>query len=260
MFMRLTLVVLTLWASYVACVHTIGGERLVVQPFRRDAAATDPFARGTMLVVWHLVTWVLVTLAGVVALAAIAPRFVPIIPLAGLQVAGFAVVFVFIARRELGAAIRLPQWLILGPLAAGLLATLSARPGAVAAGGLVGIIGLAHLAWVFGSTFPARDRAQLAAYVLPSRPGAMAAGRMPSRFATAAVAVVCFAMSGSLLAAFAPRSVVLAIAAVFGGRGLVGLGYGAMRRRGAPFFVYDRVVYSPGCLFIAGLAFSSVAA
>ena len=258
MFMRLTLLVLAIWASYVACVHSFGGERRVVLPFRRDGASMDPFARGTMLVVWHVVTWVLVTLAAVTALAALAPRFVPIVALAGIQAAGFTVVFVLTARRELGAAIRLPQWLILGPLATGLLATLTDRPGAVAAGGLVGLIGLAHLAWVFGVTFPARDRAQLAAYVLPSRPGRPAAGRMPSRFATVVVAVVCFAMSASLVATFAPRAVVLAIAVVFALRGLAGLVYGAARRPGGPFFVYDRIVYSPGCLFIAGLAFSSI--
>ena len=261
----------------------LGGEKRVVKPLRDSTV--DPFARGVLLVVWHMVTWALLTLTGAIALAAVSPRFGDLVAFAGLQAAGVSAVFVLVARRELGAAIRLPQWLLLGPLALGLLATQTDRPAAVAAGALVGLIGIGHLAWALGAPWPARDREQLAAHVIPrsglarsglARSGlarsGLARSGLPSRAMTLAVTFVFLATSLCLVAPevvvgrLVPGShgLVIAIATVFALRGVGGLLYWSRRResRGggapSPFFGYNRFMYSPGCLFIAALAVASV--
>ena len=158
----------------------------------------------------------------------------------------------------------------------GLLAAQSARPAAVASGALIGLIGGVHLLWVFGTPWPARDREQLVAYVMPrhgrslleSKPGS----GFPSRAATLAVTCGFLAMSACLLtppdalARLVPggRWLVLAIAGVFAMRGAFGLVYWSRKREsilGKPsvFLVYNRLVYSPACLLIAALAAASTA-
>src|SRR5689334_15928445 len=94
--MRATLVVLALWASYVTAVHVLGGAQRVVGPLRE--ARVEPFARGTLLVVWHMVTWALVTLTAAIALAALTTRFGDLVVFAGVQAAGFSAVFLVTAR------------------------------------------------------------------------------------------------------------------------------------------------------------------
>lgn len=283
--MQTTLILLATWTGYITALHLVGGEGRVVKPLR--AGKVDPFARGVLLVVWHMVSWALLTLTGAIALAAFSPRFGDLALFAGVQAAGFAVVFAVLARRELGAAIHLPQWLLFGPLALGLLATRTERPAAVAAGVLVGLIGVGHLAWALGAPWPARDREQLAAHVMPrsglprhggvgrvgrvGRVGSALPAGLPSRAMTLAVTLVFLAMSVCLVAPevvgrFVPGShaVVIAIATAFALRGVGGLLYWSRRResRGggppSPFFVYNRFMYSPGCLFIAALAAASV--
>lgn len=260
------LIILAVWSGYITCVHTFGGARRVVAPFRE--AAIEPFARGTMLVVWHMVTWSLVTLTGALALAAFAPRFHDLVAFAAIQMAGFAVVFFVTSRRELGAGISLPQWLLIGPLALGLAATELPRSAALAAAVLVGLIGLGHLAWAFGAPWPARDRAQLTAHVFPRVDGgggssdrAKRFARLPSRSITLFVTLVFLVMS-ACLAATASRGAVLGIAAIFALRGVGGLLYWSRRRERSalpsPFYVYNRFMYSPGCLLIAALAAASV--
>lgn len=258
------LFILAIWSAYITCVHTFGGARRVVAPFRE--ATVEPFARGTMLVVWHMVTWSLVTLTGALALAAFAPGFHDLVAFAAIQTAGFAVVFFVTSRRELGAGISLPQWLLIGPLALGLAATELPRSAAIAAAVLVGLIGVGHLAWAFGAPWPARDRAQLTAHVFPSVDGdgggrAKRFARLPSRSITLFATLVFLAMS-ACLAATASRGVVLGIAAIFALRGVVGLVYWSRRRERSalpsPFYVYNRFMYSPGCLLIAALAAASV--
>lgn len=144
--MKPTLVVLALWSAYVTAVHVFGGRTRVLRPFRE--ATVEPFARATMLVVWHIATWGLAMLTGTLALAAFVPGLEGVVAFTGVQVFGFAAVFIVTSRRELGAAIRLPQWLLLGPLACGLLATTFAQPGAITAGILLAALGVGHvLAW-----------------------------------------------------------------------------------------------------------------
>lgn len=251
------LLVLALWAAYITCVHTFGGARHVVAPFRD--AEVDRFARSTLLVVWHGTTWMLVTVTASFAIAAFIPSFRSAAMLGALQALGFAVVFLVTARRELGASIRLPQSALLGPMAlGGLTALVGARHGGpVAAGALVAAIALGHLAWTFGAAWPARDAEQLAQFVLPR------GSRLPPRAMTGLVAIVLGAMSASLLAfGLTDRARVLAIAAavVFAVRGLAGfLVLPIFTRSARPFSIYDRVVYSPGCLFIAALVATGLA-
>lgn len=190
-----------------------------------------------------------------------------------LWAAYVAAVFVLTARWDLGAAVRRSRWALLGPLALGLFATQTARPAAVAAGVLVGLIGVLHLVWAFGAPWPARDRERLVAYVMPRRGGSHLEGALrsglPSRAMTLAVTCAFLGMSACLLvpetvAHVVPgvRWLVLTVAAVFALRGVVGLVYWSRRResRGRTpslFFVYNRVMYSPGCLLIAALAAAS---
>lgn len=248
------LLVLALWAAYVTCVHIFGGARRVVAPFRH--AEVDRFSRSTMLVVWHGTTWMLLTVTATFAIAAFVPAFQSAAMLGALQALGFAIVFLVTARRELGASIRLPQSALLGPMALGALTALvgARHGGPVAAGALVAAIALGHLAWTFGAAWPARDAEQLAQFVLPG------GTRLPHRAVTGLVAVGLAAVSASLFAfGFTGRARALALAAavVFALRGLAG--YVVFARSPRPFSIYDRVVYSPGCLFIAALVATGLA-
>jgi Protein of unknown function (DUF3995) len=257
--MRLTLLVLALWAAYVTALHTSGGERRIVQPFRR-ARVAPPFVHGMVLVVWHMVTWALVTLTAAIAVAAWSPHGPALVILAAAQVAGFTVVFLVTSRRELGAALRLPQWLLLGPLALGLAATAAPRPGAVAAAILVALVGIVHVVWALGSPWPAADREELTAHVFPSSGRHQRSARLPSRAITLGVAAAFFTMSACLVRPGASRWLVLGIALVFAARGAGGL-FLWRQARGAPsspFHVYNRLMYSPCCLLVAALAAASV--
>ncbi len=171
-----------------------------------------------------------------------------------------------------GARGAVASWLLLGPLTLGLVAMQTARPAAVAAGALIALIGVAHLAWALGAPWPARDREQLVAYVMPRRGGSPMESTLrsgfPSRAMTLAVTCAFLAMSACLLVPDAvarvvpgARWLVPAVAAVFALRGLVGLAYWSRRRESGSagatpslFFVYNRLTYSPCCLLIAALA------
>jgi hypothetical protein len=271
--MQATYAVMAVWAAYVGSVHIFGGEMRVVRPLR--LAHVERFARGTLLAVWHMVTWALLTLTIAIALAAATPRLKDLIIFAGIQAAGFAAVFVAIARRELGAAIRLPQWLLLGPLAIGLLSAATPRPGAIAAGAMIGLLGLLHFAWALGFDWPARDRQELSAHVLPTTIAQTRAGRFAPRSMTFVVTFAFVAMSACVVApellgaAFPIRqsSLLATIAGIFTLRGVGGLLYWAKRRepKASPvrppstFVLYNQIVYSPCCLLIAALIVASVA-
>jgi hypothetical protein len=115
-------------------------------------------------------------------------------------------------------------------------------------------VGLAHLFWALGTTWPIRDEALLAQTVV-GRPGIT---HMPHRLLTALVAVALFAASvvavglADKAEGGAARTVLGALLAIlFLGRGV--LGYtSAWRRRypAEPFATLDRRNYSPLCLWI----------
>ncbi|MEQ9435811.1 DUF3995 domain-containing protein [Hyphomonas sp.] len=126
---------------------------------------------------------------------------------------------------------------------------------------VLGIAGLVHLAWAFGSTFPYANQQALARAVV----GRRGITRMPSMAASGFVALCLFAASlwalllGRLVEApvsdwlIAPGGLVLA--AVFLIRGVIGVLPTFERALPEqPFLRLNRIFYSPLCVFI-GLAF-----
>ena len=111
---------------------------------------------------------------------------------------------------------------------------MTARPEVAA---LVGL-GALHAAWAAGASFPARDRAALAAAVVGS-------DTFPSGASSAAVAGALFAAAGLVLRGH-PRPV----GAVFAARGAVGLLRPQLLPAGRrpPFPKLNARVYSPFCL------------
>ena len=127
--------------------------------------------------------------------------------------------------------------------------------------GVMGITGLVHLAWAFGSTFPYANEQALARAVV----GRRGITRMPSTAASALVALCLFGASlwalllGRLVEApvsdwlIAPGGLVLA--AVFLLRGVIGiLPTFEQALPEQPFLRLNRLFYSPLCLLI-GMAF-----
>ena len=126
---------------------------------------------------------------------------------------------------------------------------------------VLGITGLVHLAWAFGSTFPYANEQALARAVV----GRRGITRMPPMAASAFVALCLFGASlwalllGRLVEApvsdwlVAPGGLVLA--AVFLMRGVIGiLPTFEQALPEQPFLRLNRLFYSPLCLLI-GLAF-----
>ncbi|MFH1517004.1 MAG: DUF3995 domain-containing protein [Pseudomonadota bacterium] len=126
---------------------------------------------------------------------------------------------------------------------------------------VLGITGLVHLAWAFGSTFPYANEQALARAVV----GRRGITRMPSTAASAFVALCLFGASlwalllGRLVEApvsdwlIAPGGLVLA--AVFLLRGVIGiLPTFEQALPEQPFLRLNRLFYSPLCLLI-GMAF-----
>lgn len=243
-----------LWMLYTTFVHAVVGGRRVAEPLL--AANLGAFPRATLLVVWHGLTWLFLTLAVAMIGASFHAPLRLLVPFAALQISGIAVVFVVVARRALGAAIRLPQWLLLGPLAIVAASSVATRPGAVACAVLLAAVALVHLAWAVGVSWPARDRAELGLHVFGSP-------KLPGPFACAVVAAVlsvfalAFVVDPRMPAGYAVRLVVLLVFAL---RGFAGPFIDRFRPavRGSPFAIYNRFMYSPLCLLVAALTATSL--
>jgi len=238
------------WMLYTTGVHAVlGGER-VAAPL--DASGIAAFPRATLLVVWHAVTWLFLTLAAAMAAAAFAPSLRVLVPFAALQLVGFSAVFLVVARRALGASIRLPQWFLLGPLALTAGATMTSRPAALAVVAILGVIGLVHALWAAGITWPARDRRELAWHVIgrPASPGGLACLVVAGILAVFAAGFATTSDAGWV------RAVRIAVVVVFAGRGVFGLVETRMRPAvvGTPYETYSRFMYSPLCVLVAALA------
>gem|GEM_PF-463836 len=253
-----TAAALAVWAAYVTGVHVFAGARRVLAPMVR--AEMPAFARGTAVVVWHVVSWVLASIAVATAAAAFVPGGRALLAFAAVLAGGSTVIFVRGAKTSLGGAIRLPQWMLLGPLAVGLAAAafVPDHAAGVAVGLLLALVSAAHVAWAFGASWPARDAAELAAHVLPADAKRARTPTLPSRAATLAVAVVLAFMAVSIVVVRSPWPAVT-IGGLFAARGLFGLIYPAWARTRGPFGVYNRIMYSPACLLVATLAFIVVA-
>ena len=89
--------------------HVFGGGSEVHDPLQ--AALSDPFLAAFAAVLWHMITMVLVVLAG--GLWVLAQRHDPALEaiLSGLQL-GFAALFVFYGLTRLGTVLPMNQWII----------------------------------------------------------------------------------------------------------------------------------------------------
>lgn len=249
--MASTLLLAAVLMLYTTFVHAVPGGKHVVGPLR---AATDvvPFSRATLYVVWHAVTWMFLSIVAALIAAALLPAAQWVVPLAAMQIAGFAIVFMVVARRTMGAVILLPQWFLLGPLAILLFAcVLTPQAPRWALVVLVGFIALVHFAWAAGLTWPAVDRAQLAQYVIGRK---TMPGRVPTAIVGFGLLVVAllFASTSEAAALSSARGAVIAIFAV---RGVGGLFESRVRAEivGTPYALYSRFMYSPLCLVLAAL-------
>jgi hypothetical protein len=217
-------------------VHLVAGQRFVVAALD---AAIEPFARATLLVVWHMVTWTLLLCAFALWFADRRSAF-----LVGALCAGYAGLFIAVAQRELQAAIRLPQWILLGAVAVFAFAGALEVGPSHAAAVLLASLALVHLGWALGVTWPARDRESLALAII-GRPV------RPSAFACVLVAA-CLSGMIWLLVVPNPAWVRLIIAAIFIARGTLGFVEPMVRSEiiGTPYLSYSRFMYTPLALAI----------
>lgn len=124
------------------------------------------------------------------------------------------------------------------------------------------VIGMIHLLWALGSTWPCKDEASLARTVVGSR----GIEKMPPRWASAFVSICLFGASLWALAlrGLAPVQIPqilnfiggAGLTAVFGLRGILGV-FPAFEKMSPeqPFLSLNRRIYSPLCLMI-GIAFA----
>ena len=235
---------------FTLAVHGLVGQQRVVVPLLRGDV--EPFARATLVVVWHMVTWTLALASAALLLAALtAPAYAFGV---GVLCSGYALIFAWVGQRAFGAAIRLPQWILLGAVGVFALAGSAASPGVCAGtlGGVLFALGFVHALWALGVAWPSRDQESLAMAVVGRKQG-------PSALACWVVALGLSAL-GALLVVPAPRAVRFCIAAVFLLRGTLGFFEPLFRReiQGTPYLVYSRYMYTPLALAI-GVAIASTA-
>lgn len=250
MFLERMPVTITLlgWSLWVFAVHTVAGQRRVAAPL--VASGTEPFARGTLEVVWHACTWSL--FLGLCSLGWHLLQPSPLlIRLFGLHVAGLAALFLWLGPKRLGSGFALPQWLLTGPLALALLGVGQA-PARLAAV-LLAAVALVHLGWALGIAWPSPSAEEMPRYVIGRPKGA---SNLPGRLATLLVTLVVGALAAGLWLEL--PVVPFIVAAVFGARGLFGLVERRLRPTIAktPYARLSRLFYSPLCLLIAALAVS----
>ncbi|MFZ5896506.1 MAG: DUF3995 domain-containing protein [Myxococcota bacterium] len=223
-------------------VHGIAGQRRVVAPLMR--ADMDPFARGTLLVVWHMVTWTLAFACVALLLSVLRePSYALGV---GALCAGYALLFAWVSQRLFGDAIHLPQWILLGGVSVFALAGSRASVAAanIAIAGVLGALGVVHVLWALGFTWPSRDLESLGLAVVGRK-------QFPSALACWIVAFGLFGL-GLALVLPSPRGLRLGIAALFALRGSLGFLEPLLRSeiKGTPYLVYSRYMYTPLSLSI----------
>lgn len=228
------------FALYTACVHLFGGQKRVVAPM--EQASFPAFARSTLFVVWHITSFLLVTIA--VVLGWFGDAIDPALRLVLAAQSGFAaLLFLVRAQQVHGGGFPLPQWILLGPLALAIAAPRFAAPVVLVA------LAVVHVAWVFGVAWPSPSTKVAPTYVI----GWPESSRLPSTPATLTVAATLVGMAAVTLQG--PRWAALATAAVLGLRGV----YGPFERWirpsivKTPYLLLSAAFYSPLCLFLAAL-------
>ncbi len=237
-------IVLSAFTLYVSFVHLIMGQKHVVVPLEADAIA--PFPKSTLFVVWHMVSFTLVGTAVMLVYLEAHPN-PPLRLFLAAELAFGAAIFIARAARVHGAGFALPQWILLGPLALCI-----ALPRAGAPLTLV-LLALMHVGWAAGMVFPSPSRELAPTYLIGSRAGGLA----PGRLATVLVAVTLCAMAYASLNG--PRWAALIVAAVLLTRGAFGWIEGRVRPRIAktPYRFLSRAFYSPLCLLLGAVTLSS---
>ncbi|HYQ02361.1 MAG TPA: DUF3995 domain-containing protein [Polyangiaceae bacterium] len=233
---------------FTLAVHGLVGQQRVVAPLLRGGV--EPFARATLVAVWHMITW---TLAAASAALLFAAFTVPAYAFGvGLLCLGYALIFAWVGQRSFGSAIRLPQWILLGAVGVFALAGSTANPG-ISKGtlaGVLGVLGFVHALWALGVAWPSRDAQSLAMAVIGRKQGPSALACWVAAFGLCA--------AGALLVLPAPRAVRSCIAGAFVLRGTLGFVEPSFRGeiRGTPYLVYSRYMYTPLSLAL-GVAIAS---
>ena len=236
-----------LLALYISAVHIFAGQRRVVAPLRAcPRSALPSFPAATLLVVFHMVSFMLVGTA--LLLGWFAERLDPIFRcfLAAQVACGAAL---FLARGTAGGGgLRFPQWVLLGPLAVAIAAP------SWAASLVLLAMALTHVGWMAGVSWPAPSWHAAPAYLIGWPPGS----RFPSTRATALVVAALLVMAWT--GVYGPRWATLVTASVLGLRGVYGL-FEVHVRPGiaqTPYRLLSAVFYSPLCLFLAALLVAGI--
>jgi hypothetical protein len=141
------------------------------------------------------------------------------------------------------------------------------RVAAVTAASTLGALGLLHVLWATGSSWPARDRAELAASVvgLRTRSDHESSGADPFPSSVACLTVAGALVTAAAVVAGLParrpsmrRAGIAGVVAVLGTRGLLGVTgntrFAVPVATGGTFVQWDRRAYGPLCLTLAVLS------
>lgn len=253
-------VLIFLVALFTFWLHTFVGGRLVLAPV--FAAKLSRLARGTMAAGWHFITYFLALNVVAAAFAAFPGNDTNLLLALALLNLPFAILFLSVSLFHFRSLSKLPQSSLLGTI--GLLAllayffpiTLPIKVGfALAAMLALLMIAAIHVAWAFGSPWPAANHQDLIELVV----GQERDQPFPGRAMTLAVAaLLCVAAGLTLATALMPDSRLLQnltwlLALVLALRGCLGFFEGRLRpwTRRLPYHHWNRVLYSPLCLLLA---------
>lgn len=262
----------TLSALVTFWVHTFLGQRFVVAKLQQ--ASFDPFAKATMMVCWHITTYLLalITLAaGTATFSVVSESMERFLLLATflLSLPG-ALVFLLISARAFKSAFSMPQSRLLGSIAlfSGLAYLFPVR--VPSNQGLAGVtaaflaaIALIHFVWARGISWPAKSMGDLNELVV----GQPALQRFPGKGMTNLVAVTLslFALAFTFVAAVDQGSKsftigLIVIASIFLLRGILGFFEPWLRpqTKAYPYAHWNRVLYSPVALLIGVLGILAV--
>ncbi|MCB1050099.1 MAG: DUF3995 domain-containing protein [Acidobacteria bacterium] len=257
------------WLAAVAAlvtflVHTFLGHRYVFLPFLDSN--TEPFAKATLTVGWHFITfWLAFQAVSFFALPSLDPAVQPyVFGTFLLPDLAFFGLFASISRLKFGSFTKMPQTglflTILLPLGLTLTSPLPRPTGELFLGTAIGIflaIAWLHWLWAKGSTWPARSREKLTQLVVGTQVGK----GFPSRSATLFVAITLLGFAVWLILRLRYPLLIkepwdlFGLALIFALRGFGGFFEFWIRpsTQTVAYGHYNRVLYSPLCIALASL-------